>query len=569
MEEVFDINEDRKVKSKNLAVLAEQTSLIYASAIKGLFATVINALILVVVLWPVISHNILLIWLVSILFISSVRSFFIYQYKTLSPSMNEAHFWMRRFLVGSIAASVIWGASSIWLFPSQDLARQVFLAFVLGGMAAGAITSLSYNKVAIYTFLSFTLIPLLVRFFHSGIDLSFAMGTMMALYFVVLFQSAKEIYIRNNENINMRISNIEQQRSLNESEHRYETLLDTATDAFILHDSHGKIINVNNQACKSLGYTKDELINLSVSDIDVDVKTGKLKEPWNKIKKGENIRIESTHYRKDGTTFPVEVAVGNINMGHKTLFSVLARDITERKRIEKMKNEFVSTVSHELRTPLTSIVGSLGLMKGGALGELTPQGQEILTIAENNTKRLLGLVNDILHIQKIESGELDMVFEKVKVMPFLKQSIDDNYAYAEKFGVKIILNPIEDVLYVNANKNRLMQVMANLLSNAAKFSHENGIVEVSVARRKNNIIRVSVADHGNGIAEKFYTTIFDKFTQEDSSDTRSKGGTGLGLNISKAIIEKHGGKIGFKSKVGEGATFYFDLPEFVEANNTQ
>ena len=114
-----------------------------------------------------------------------------------------------------------------------------------------------------------------------------------------------------------------------------------------------------------------------------------------------------------------------------------------------------------------------------------------------------------------------------------------------------------------------MQVMANLLSNAAKFSHENGIVEVSVARRNNTIIRVSVADHGYGITEKFYPTIFDKFTQEDSSDTRSKGGTGLGLNISKAIIEKHGGKIAFQSKVGEGSTFYFDLPQLVDVNNTQ
>lgn len=563
MKVVSNMKQHIKINSNDLAVLAEQTSQICTASKYGILATVVNSIILTIVIWPVISHDILLTWLISILFVSLVRGIIVYRYKLVSPSQDEVSIWTRRFLLVSNTTSVIWAASSIWLFPEDDLARQVFLAFVVGGMAAGAISSLSYIKSAVYIYICLSLIPLAVRFFISGTELSMAMGTMMALYFVIIFQSAKQAYIRNYENICMRIDNVEQQRTLNESEHRYETLLGTATDAFFLHDLDGKIIDVNNQACQSLGYTKDELINMSVSDIDINIKTEKLKEPWNKLKKGENARIESTHCRKDGSTFPVEVGIGHIHIEDKLLVSVLVRDITERKRVEKMKNEFVSTVSHELRTPITSIIGSLGLMRGGAVGELTPQAQEMLIVAENNTNRLLMLVNDILHIQKIESGDIDMTFEEMEVIPFLKQSIEDNNAYADQFGVKFIIEPFDNNLHINANKDRLMQVMANLLSNAAKFSHENGVVEVSVATQTNNMIRISVADHGYGIAREFYPTIFDKFTQEDSSDTRSKGGTGLGLNISKAIIEKHGGKIDFKSEVNVGTTFYFDLPELV------
>lgn len=561
MKEFVDIKQLEKTYSKNAKVLAEQTVQIYTAFKNAIIATVINSLILVVVLWQVVEHKLLITWLVSILFVSLLRILNTYLYQKKSPSPNEAHVWARRFLIGSIASSVIWGASSIWIFPANEIAHQAFLAFVIGGMAAAAITSLSYLKLAIYIYLTFSLIPLMIRFFYGGTDLSLAMGSMIALFYIVLMSSAKQTHIKSNQNISMRIDNIETQRSLNESEHRYKTLLDTATDAFFLHDLNGKIIDVNKQACRILGYTEKELLKLSVFDIDVE--TGKPDITWSKLKEGENISIESIHRRKDGATFPVEVGVGYIHIDNKPYVSVLVRDITERKRIEKMKNEFVSTVSHELRTPLTSIRGSLGLMAGGAVGELPSQAKEILNIANNNTERLLLLINDILDMQKIETDELEMEFEIIELFPFLCQAIESNNAYADQFNVAIVLEPYDEEGLVTANKDRLMQVMANLISNAAKFSHENGVIEVSVSKPEDNIVRVSVTDHGLGIAKEFYPTIFDKFTQQDSSDTRQKGGTGLGLSISKAIIEKHGGEIAFTSIVGEGSTFYFDLPEFI------
>ena len=557
-----EAQQHENMTSHNLAIMAEQTSQIYAAVNKSIIATVINSIILTFVLWPVIEHNILLIWLFSILFVSLLRSFLAYRFNKTSPAADEIYSWNQRFLVGSITASLIWGASSVWLFPADDLARQVFLAFVIGGMAAGAIIGLSYIKLAIYSFLYLTLVPLLLRFYFSGTELSIEMGTMISLYLIVLLQSAKQSHIKSIQNISMRIENIEQKRALNKSERRYKVLLETASDSFFLYDLNGKFLDVNNQACQSLGYTRDELLTMSVSDIGEENDTEHPDLTWRNLKDGDKIQVEGIHIRKDGSTFPVEVNLGVIHVGDETLLSVLARDITERKRIDRMKDEFISTVSHELRTPLTSIRGSLGLITGGAVGEVSTQVQEMLKLAENNTERLMFLINDILDIQKIESGEFEMEMDEMELIPFLKQSIQDNISYAEQYNVKISL---DNVFYKNikvyANAARLMQVMANLLSNAAKFSHANGSVEVSVAENTDNTVRVSILDHGEGITEEFQSRMFDKFTQQDSSDTRNKGGTGLGLNISKAIIKKHGGKFSFTSTLNEGSTFYFDLPK--------
>ena len=549
------------MKQNILIILAEQTSQVYAAVNKAIFATIINSTILTIVLWPVISHKILVIWLTSILLVSIIRSFTTYRYKLASPSPEEVQIWTHRFLLGSIVASTIWGLSSIFLFPTDDLTRQVFLAFVLGGMAAGAITSLSYIKLAVYIYLGFTLVPLAIRFFYSGTELSLAMGTMITIYFVALLQSAKQSHAISTQNISMRIENLEQERTLNKSEQRYKILLDTATDAFFLYDLNGKFLDVNNQACQSLGYTRDELLAMSVSDIGVASDSKYTNLTWKDLKDGETIQVEGIHTRKDGSTFPVEANLGIIHVGDESLLSVLARDISERKRVDKMKNEFISTVSHELRTPLTSIRGSLGLLNGGALGKIPNKAKEMLSVACNNTERLLLLINDILDIQKLESGELEMEFKNMELTPLLKQAVQDNSSYADQYGVSLIFKPIEQNVNVYGNKDRLMQVMANLLSNAIKFSHAKGTVEISVKAIDDSTVRISVTDHGQGIPKEFYSTIFDRFTQHDSSDTRNKGGTGLGLNITKEIIEKHGGKIAFTSETDVGTTFYFDLPK--------
>lgn len=238
-------------------------------------------------------------------------------------------------------------------------------------------------------------------------------------------------------------------------------------------------------------------------------------------------------------------------------------DLTERKRVEQLKNEFISTVSHELRTPLTSIRGSLGLMLGGAAGPVSVQAAKLLGIAANNGERLVRLINDILDIEKLESGKLQFDMRRYEVQAVLDQAINVNQAYATQFQVALDCPQPLPGAFAHLDADRTLQVLTNLISNAVKFSPAGASVEIAL-RRIGGRLRVEVSDQGAGIPEEFQQRIFQKFAQADSSDTRAKGGTGLGLNISKAIVERQGGTIGFTSK-GGGTTFYFDFAELMDA----
>ena len=241
---------------------------------------------------------------------------------------------------------------------------------------------------------------------------------------------------------------------------------------------------------------------------------------------------------------------------------VIVRDISERKKVERLKNEFVSTVSHELRTPLTSIRGSLGLIRAGVAGDMSSEVQELIEIAHKNSERLIVLINDILDIEKIESGKMSFVLKPVELMPLVEQAIAANRSYAEQFNVSFTLVNTLPKVKVNVDSQRFIQVLTNLLSNAAKFSPPNETVTIGVTQH-DRLIRISVHDRGEGIPEEFRDRIFQKFAQADSSDARQKGGTGLGLSIAKAIAERLEGQLGFETKINQGTTFYCDLPEWV------
>jgi PAS domain S-box-containing protein len=244
--------------------------------------------------------------------------------------------------------------------------------------------------------------------------------------------------------------------------------------------------------------------------------------------------------------------------GRVRRFSGSVDDITARKETESLKNDFIATVNHELRTPLTAVIGALDLLKAEAASKLEGEAAMYLGMARKNSGRLATLVNDILDIEKLESGLMEFQRAPVLLAPFLEQAIALNGTYAQQYAVGLHLDP-PPAASVMVDEQRLMQVITNLLSNAIKYSPAGGIVTVSAIARGNGI-RVSVEDRGPGIPEEFRSRIFGKFAQADSTDSRMKSGTGLGLAISKAMVEKMGGRIGFHSVAGQGATFYFDLP---------
>ncbi len=353
------------------------------------------------------------------------------------------------------------------------------------------------------------------------------------------------------------------EREAHERESYVRLLIANVIDAIIIINQRGLIETFNHAAERIFGYSEEEVLGRNLSILMPEphraAHDGHLQDYE---RRGEGRSLEQNRelqaVRRNGELFTIELRVSEISHRGERKFIGLVRDITERKRVDRMKSEFVSIVSHELRTPLTSISGALGLLLGGAVGEVPPAMRQMLGIAQQNSQRLGLLIGDLLDMEKLVAGHMTFQLQPQPLAPLLEDALRSNQAYAEQLGVRIELGE-QAAATVSVDAHRLQQVLANLLSNAAKFSPAGGVVTLSSQRRGENI-RVRVDDVGPGVPLSFRQRIFQKFSQADSSDTRQKGGTGLGLAISKELIEHMNGCIGFDSELEQGACFWFELP---------
>ncbi len=399
------------------------------------------------------------------------------------------------------------------------------------------------------------------------------------------------------------------------------SILNSAGEGIIGLDTQGNITFANPAAAQMTGYTVTELIGKSLQEklyhsqadgTSIDLQNSPIKEVF---ESGVGChQSKEVFWRKDNSSFPVEYAITPILEGladcdPRQLPSpivgavVTFRDISDRLIIEKMKNEFISVVSHELRTPLTSIRGSLGLLFSGKLCELPPKAHRMLEIAVNNTDRLVRLINDILDLERIESGKVELLKQSCNVADLMKTVAEEMQGIADKAGVTLCVSTVPDTIpQLWADTDRLLQVLTNLISNAIKFSAPSNTVWLTAeipelscqclisrtgvssvisqsSLEKNhglltkniNVPAVSqslgerailfkVKDQGRGIPAEQLETVFGRFQQVDVSDSRSKGGTGLGLAICRSIVHSHGGQIWVESTLGEGSTFYVMIP---------
>ncbi|MCW8931383.1 MAG: PAS domain S-box protein [Gammaproteobacteria bacterium] len=354
------------------------------------------------------------------------------------------------------------------------------------------------------------------------------------------------------------------EQALTEQAKHTQAILDNMLDGIITINEQGKIVSINPAAESIFKYKEQEVIgknvNIFMPEPHHSAHDSYLKK-YHETGKAAIIGIgrEVEAQRKDGTLFPMDLTISEITRQGKRFFIGKVTDISERKHIEKMKNEFVSVVSHELRTPLTSISGSLGLIAGGVLGKLPDKVNDMISIAHKNSQRLTLMINDLLDIEKLAAGKMHFDMKVQYALPLIKQSISANQNYSNEKNVQLLLDQNDNDFQINVDEQRFMQVMSNLLSNAIKYSPENDIVQISV-KKESSLLNISVKDNGPGISDEFKQVIFEKFAQADSSDTRQKGGTGLGLAITKELVENMNGSIGFESEQSEGSKFYFSLP---------
>lgn len=354
-----------------------------------------------------------------------------------------------------------------------------------------------------------------------------------------------------------------------------QAILDTTVDSVITMNENQTILLFNKAAEKTFGYSKEETLGEKVTML--------MPEPYhsehtlyvqNYLKTGKmkiiGIGREAVAKKKDGTTFPIHLAVSEVFINQVRFFTAILQDLTQQKEAEKTlqenialeaelhaKKEYATILIHELRTPLTSIIGSLELLK--VEQGLSKKVQELLSISHTASQRLATIVEDLIDIEKIHAGKMEFDLRPICILDIIKEAIATLEPLATKMDVALVEEiPVKD-LRIFADPNRLVQVIVIFLSNAIKFSPPHAQV-VTSAIAEGNTVRVSVRDRGPGIPEDFQKRMFIPFSRAIQTDSRIAGGRGLSLYISKCIIEHLQGTIGFSSKENEGSTFYFEFP---------
>lgn len=386
--------------------------------------------------------------------------------------------------------------------------------------------------------------------------------------FGVIILFSKEIERRDSwivhvlETVGNQIAEFILRRSSQNNAEFLASIVKSSESAIIGNDLDGSIISWNEKAAKVFHYKREEMVGQSSLLLFARSKQNEIKGLYSKVVQGESIEnFETSCITKHHLFVDVALTLSPIRNSEEEItgFSIIANDISERKKLDKMKEEFISTVSHELRTPLTSIIGGLSLAVGKKSDEMSPQVLKLVDIAFRNSQKLSTLIADILDISKLETADFNFNITEFDLIKVLKSTIEMNYALSDKYRVKVIADFPPHEMIVKADPDRVGQIFTNLLSNAIKFSPEGGQVLISIENR-NDRVKINFIDQGPGVPKELQTKIFGKFARIDSSDTRQRSGVGLGLHISKMLAEKMGGKIGLDPSREKGSLFFYELP---------
>jgi len=363
---------------------------------------------------------------------------------------------------------------------------------------------------------------------------------------------------------------MEAARAASESERKFRNLIENSVQGVLIH-RFGRPLFCNRAFAQMFGFSgPDEVLAMpSIFPLFVLENRDRAMTTHRRRMEGANLPNSYQHamLRKDGSRFWIEARLSTTDWDGEPAVQATVIDISERRQIERMKDDFISTVSHELRTPLTSISGSLGLIAAGMAGAVAPDAGRLVTIAHRNSERLVRLINDILDLEKIESGNLAIRLEPLGAAGLAQAAIDAMRGYAAEFDSRLVLEVLVGDALVLSSHDQLMQVFSNLLSNAIKFSPRGSVITLAVTRQ-GRAIRFGVRDRGPGVPPEVRQRIFERFVQADVGQESHRAGTGLGLSICRALIDRLGGTIDFTSSA-QGSEFFFLLPEHEPLDRTR
>lgn len=348
----------------------------------------------------------------------------------------------------------------------------------------------------------------------------------------------------------------EMSASLKETMHTHKAMLENAQDLICSMDAQGRFLAVNQAAATMLGHRPEKLINTCLMDlINADQESSTAQKLIDVVTAGQQAPFETRMVCKNKSLIDV-LWSASWSPVDETIFCV-AHDITDKKAAEQFKKDVVQMVSHDLRSPLTAISNFHELLEAGLLGDLEKEGIEQVEVAKRSTERMLALINDLLDVDRMQSGMLELARSDVRLADAFAQAVESVLPLANTEEIRIITFP--DDLVVYADQHRLVQILVNLLSNAIKFSPKGSTIALS-AHQLPGFVTVLVKDEGRGIPQHLIDSIFKPFSQVQSSDATVKKGSGLGLAICKALVELHAGKISVESELGKGSAFSVRLP---------
>jgi PAS domain S-box-containing protein len=551
-----------KTPDKRSLMLHQQVTLLFNSVPAGAMANFFGTLVALYIFSGAVADARLYLWAALPVTVTIVRYLHYRRFCVAKPEPDEIVAWYQQFRLISVLLAASIGSAGFLLFDYDDTSMQMTLTLMMACIASFAANALAPRPEFAVLYLMLVLTPLLGTLYLTGTSTGIAAFLMMLVLLVMLVISTVRLGHTLARSIELSLEADSRERDLFAFQQRLSLYVRKTPLAVIEWDQNLNVKEWTPAAEPICGYARKDAEGRKIGDLLFPgLSAERLAEIWRALEDGNGgHRLVVENRRQDGTLITCEwvnTLLADTQSFNRGVMS-LVQDVTLRMANERMKQEFVSIVSHELRTPLTSIKGSLGLLASGVLDDEPQKSRELTSMALANTNRLQLLINDILDVDKLESGKMEFRFVETDLVTLLREVVATMRSYADQYGVTLNCAGSPDTCSVKIDPDRIVQVVTNILSNAIKFSEPNGTVTLRI-EVSGHAARLSVHNRGDLIPEDDRAQLFAKFFQRDASSTRARGGSGLGLYICQRILEEHASLMDYESSTEAGTSFFFEL----------